>query len=87
MADYIEGATWWIARSRYSALQLARRFENQNVACLLYEQTGAIVELGRTQKGQYLIGIQIVHTSQEDWALDLSLTDAGIYLEEPWSPE
>jgi hypothetical protein len=82
MCDYIEGAEWWIAHSDYSRRQIERSFYQQEVACLLYERTGAILELGRYNQ-QYVIAIQLVRTGT-DWDLDVSLSDAGIYLQEMW---
>lgn len=79
--DYIEGAEWWIARSDTSVRTLQRAFEDQEVACLLFETVGAMFEIGRTASGQYLIAIQVIGAGQ--WDVDLSLSDAGIYLEEP----
>jgi hypothetical protein len=79
--DYIEGAEWWEARSTRSTRALQRAFEEQEVACVLYETIGAMLDVGRTPSGQYLIKIQVVRAGQ--WDVDISLTDAGIFLEEP----
>lgn len=87
MCDYIEGAEWWLARSDSSVRMLQKLFEQQEVACLLYEKSGAIVELGRVG-AQYKIAIQLVRDKKEinNWDLDLSLSDSGIYLEEVYKP-
>lgn len=85
MCDYIDGAEWWLARSNYSIRALQRAFDEQEVACLLYERVGAMLEEGRTASGQYLIRIQIIRAGE--WDTDISLSDAGIFLEEPWKGE
>ena len=82
MCDYIEGAVWWLAKSRMSVRAIQRAFEDQEVACVLYETVGAMQELMRLSDGLYLIKIQL--TRAGEWDIDLSLTDAGIYLEEPF---
>lgn len=84
MCDYIEGAEWWIARSKRDTPRIFRAFNRGDVACCLYSRTGAIVRLGKLiDRRQYLIAIQLVVTGR-DWDLDLSLEDAGIYLEQRW---
>ena len=85
MCDYIEGVNWWIARSLKSERQILRAFDNGNVACCLYERTGAIIELGHTGQ-QYLIAIQLIRT-RHNWDLDITLSELGVYLEELWDGE
>lgn len=85
MCDYIEGAEWWIARSDTSVRALQRAFEDQEVACVLYETVGAMIDMGRARDGKHLIRIQVMRAGE--WDVDLSLSDAGIYLEEPWKGE
>ena len=78
--DYIEGAAWWTAHSDTSVRALQRAFEDQEVAGRLYETIGAMFEAGRHRK-KYLIAIQVMHAGE--WDVDISLSDAGVYLEEP----
>ena len=80
MCDYIEEAEWWVARSDYSIRHIQRAFDNNEIACCLYERVGAMMDLGRYGR-QYEIAIQLV-TIGDDWDLDCSLSDAGIYLQE-----
>jgi hypothetical protein len=94
MADYIEGAEWWKARSIRSVRMLMKAFDQQEVACCLYERTGAMVQLGRVPAAQmpadeegrrkdgYLIAIQVVRTGRDDWDVDLTLSEIGVILDE-----
>ena len=81
MCDYIEGAEWWLARSASSVRMIQRAFDDQEVAILLYETVGAMQQIRRLDNGEYLIRIQLIGAGQ--WDVDLSLSDARIYLEEP----
>lgn len=82
MCDYLEGSEWWLVRSDTSIRSIQRAFEEQEIACCLYERVGAMLEAGRTPSGQYLIRMQIVGAGQ--WDTDVSLSDAGIFVEELW---
>jgi hypothetical protein len=81
-ADYIEnGAEWWLARSERNVPMLLHAFDQGDVACLLYERVGAMIELRGTSEPPFWIALQLVRT-RRDWALDVSLSDAGIYVED-----
>ena len=83
MCDYIEeGAEWWIARSELSINQIIRVFDKGDAACCLYERTGAMLPLGHDNRW-HLIAIQLV-TNGNDWDLDITLEELGVYLEELW---
>lgn len=84
MRDYIEGADWWLCRSERSRAMLQKMFDQQEVAICLYERVGAILDLGR-EASQYLLAVQLVRQTRDDeWMLDISLSDVGVYLEETW---
>jgi len=86
MCDYIEGAEWWLARSKTSVRALQRAFDEQEMACVLYETIGAMVDMGRERPGgMFLIKIQVMRAGE--WDVDISLSDAGIFLEEPLKGE
>ena len=81
--DWIEDAEWWLARSERSTRSIQRAFEDQEMACVLYETVGAMIDMGREYPGgPFLIRIQVMRA--EDWDVGISLSDAGIFLEEPW---
>ncbi len=82
MADYVEGAEWWIARSKSSFREIMSMFDRGQVPGCLYERTGALIELGHTGQS-YVIAIQLVRTGR-DWDLDLTLSEIGVCLEERW---
>lgn len=82
-ADYIPGAPWWSALSVLSVRDLARLFDQQDVACILYEVIGAIEPRGEKRvvvygRPWYPIWIQV---SRNDWTVDLGLEEAGVVLE------
>lgn len=85
MVDYIKDAEWWIARSERNVAAILRMFQRGDVACCLYERCGAMLDLGRTPC-QYVIALQLVRIASEEWAIDLCLSEIGIYVEEVWDP-
>lgn len=88
MADFIEGASWWLARSEKGVMRLQLEFRQGDIPGTLYERMGAMKELGRVGP-LYLLAVQLVRTGTDfgDWDLDLTLTDAGIYVDEPYDGE
>jgi hypothetical protein len=88
MADYIEDAEWWLARSKHSQRALVKAFDQQNVACCLIERVGAIIQLSAPEErgGEYKIAIQI-SSAKHSWDVDLCLSEAGIYLDCLWQPD
>lgn len=88
MCDYIEGGTWWIVRSIRTLRGLQRAFARQDVACCLYERVGPMFEMGTAPDGTTLLVVQLVRFGDpNDWDLDLSLSEAGMYVEEEFSGE
>lgn len=89
MCDHIEGAVWWIVRSKRGLRALHAAFARQDVACCLFERVGAIVEYGTDERtGEQLLAMELLFLGGAlDWDLDVSLSDAGLYVEEPWQEE
>lgn len=83
MRDFIPDAEWWLCRSRKSVAALMRDFANGDVACVLYERVGAMLPRG-TQGQFFLIAIQLVRLGgdEDDWDLDLCLSEVGVIMEE-----
>jgi hypothetical protein len=83
MRDFIPGAEWWLCKSRKSVGGLLRDFSSGNVGCVLYERVGAMLPRG-TDGQLFLIAIQLVRLGGEenDWDLDLCLSEVGVFMEE-----
>lgn len=85
MADYIEGADWWLARSEHSVRKLEYLFKQEEVGCCLYERTGAIIDMGQRDGRYYRIAIQLIRLGGvKDFDIDLCLSEIGIIIEEKW---
>lgn len=82
MADYVENGEWWIARSSSSLRSIQLAFDRGDVGAVLYERTGAIIEIGHSGT-HYILGIQLV-LSRHNWDLDTCLEEVDIILEEKW---
>jgi len=95
MADYIDGAEWWKARSFRSVRLLQKAFDQQEVGICLYERTGAMIELGRVPQSSmppredgsnrdgYSIALQLVRLgTNRDWDIDLCLAEIGVFIDE-----
>lgn len=77
----LNGAPWWIALSEKSQRQIETAFLTQNVACLLIENVGCVVQLGfDNERGLNVIAIQVYGAG--DHLVDLCLTELGVYLQE-----
>lgn len=83
LSDFVFGAQWWLCRSDKNRKELMKLFDIGEVAGVLYERVGAILELGVVSH-QYLMAIQLVRYGSEfhDWDLDLCLQETGIYVDE-----
>lgn len=77
-ADYIEGATWWLAKSKHSTEKLQKLFARGDVASCLFERVGSVIPL-RKDGEKFVIQIQVVDGEP---FTDLCLSEIGVVLEE-----
>jgi hypothetical protein len=82
MADHVEGSSWWLCRSDLSRKGIQDLIDRGEVAGCLYERMGAIIELGK-EGAFYRLAVQLVRLGgDEDWDIDLCLSEIGIRVDE-----